>query len=325
MAYLVVIDYNNDTKKCSVVGVSDEPELSLIQNFGVVDYDVLGNLAIQTGFKPLNFDVDRNGNVKQFCGFDRFKSKLHAVVLGEISSTSGTILGYRLISSNGEIVNKRKKEILAIASKSDEPFLQNGIIAKGVIKCYKLHKFPSIVTGGNTKVVKPKKAKQTVPPKEKNPVKNSFTEEQKKEFRKAQNHGVDTRFMENPDLNEKQLRVLWVSKSKGALSEYFAKPEYSVDVMKWYADRLYTKKAVNERAQMLANPDLSVEQLNELEDCVLDGVDYSDICDPKLSLGHIQVERIKRCKKLWSDISTSNATEDDIMNNAINFINKHLI
>lgn len=326
--YIVVIDYKKKTKECVVVGVSGEPELNIVKSFGVVPYDSLGSLTIQSGFQPLNFDVDRNGNVKQFCSFDRFESPKHAVVLGEILSVSGSVLGYRIITSNGVVYNKRKNEILEISSTlgDNEPFLQNGQISNKSIKCYPLHKFPSIIVNNKARKAKtPEPAKATVPPKAINPVKNSFTEVQKDEFRKAQKHGVDTSFMENPNLNEKQLRVLWLSKSKGVLSEYFAKPEYSVDVMKWYADKLYTKSAVKDRALMLQHPKLSIDQLNELEQCITDGVDYSDICDENIALGEMQVKRIEKTESLWGEMSRTDATDEDIINNVANFINKTML
>lgn len=326
--YIVVIDYKKDTKECMVVGVSCEPELNLINTFGVIPYDSLGSVTIQSGLQPLNFDVDRNGKVKQFCSFERFSSPKHAVVIGELISTTGETLGLRVITSSGIILNKRKAEILQIDESLGDgvPFLQNGQVSNGALKCYPLHKFPSIIIDNKAKKARvPKPAKATVPPKELNPVKNSFTEAQKSEFKKAQKHGVDTSFMENPDLGEKQLRVLWVSKSKGVLSEYFAKPEFSVDSMKWYADRLYTKKAVKERALMLQHPNLSIAQLNELENCISDGVDYADICDENITVSEMQIKRIERTESLWSDISKTDATDEDIMNNAINYINRKLV
>lgn len=326
--YIVVIDYKKETKECLVVGISKEPELNIIKTFGVVPYNLLGGIAIQSGLKPLNFDIDRNGNVKQFCSFDRFSSPKRAVVIGELISTTGETLGLRVITSNGAVLNKRKSEILEIDKSLGEgvPFLQNGQVAGGALKCYPLHKFPCILVDNRAKKAKaPKPAKATVPPKAENPVKNSFNDAQKSEFKKAQKHGVDTSFMENPNLDEKQLRVLWVSKSKGVLSEYFAKPEFSVDSMKWYADRLYTKKAVKERALMLKHPNLSIDQLNELENCITDSVDYADICDENITVSEMQVQRIKRTESLWSDISKTDATDDDIMNNAINYINRKLV
>ena len=143
--YLVVIDYNKNTKECLVVGVTQEPELNVCTPINNVSYDRLGQVVKQSGFTPLNFDM-KNGKVEQFCSFDRFSNPNHAVVLGEISSDSGENIGYRLITPNGVVCNKNRLEIISMSrSIGNMSFLQNGQICGNYIKCYPYHKFPTII------------------------------------------------------------------------------------------------------------------------------------------------------------------------------------
>ena len=135
MIYAVVADYNKDTKMCVVCMVTGEPELELVSpnGYSVVHYDALAQFILTNGYKPMNFDVE-DGKVKEFCSFDRFLSKRHAVILAEFVKPSGKISGYRILTPKCVIINKRKAELLTMISGVEEPFFQNGIVANGAIK-----------------------------------------------------------------------------------------------------------------------------------------------------------------------------------------------
>lgn len=132
----------------------------------------------------------------------------------------------------------------------------------------------------------------------------------------AKKDNIDIRLIANPELSSEQMRVLWVSKKKGAYSEYFAKPEYSVDVMKFYADRLLTKKMVQECADLLSNPKYSVPQLTELYLAVCEGIDYTTFKDLPANSMYVERERLR--SKLWS----SEFGESDFVNDAIRVAEK---
>ena len=114
------------------------------------------------------------------------------------------------------------------------------------------------------------------------------------------------------------MRVIWVSKSNGALSEYFAKPCYSVDVMKFYGDRLVSPLAVKECSLMLSKPDLTLGQLTQLYLCIGDGVDYSDLCN--LSEDEIYSARLDR--NMFDSSFNLNADEDALVDKCMDYLMK---
>lgn len=308
MSYIVVLSVINSNNACSYA-LFNEKTLNRESVNSIIALSDLGTLTISHGYKPLNFSVDRNGQVKDDSGsFSRFHKDGVAIILAEIQNMSGRVLGYKLVSSlSGAVNNLKTDEIVKKEKALGRPFLQNGIVRNNTVNCFPLHKYPKILTD-TRKVKQPSEKVQEKPRVEKPRVKNEtleFTKEQIAEINKCRNKGVDSRFIENPKLSVEQMRVLWVSKSKGALSEYFARPDYSVDVMKFYADRLYSKKIVQECSLMMHKPNLSVAQLSELYLCVCDGVNYSDLCD--LSASDIEVKRRERT--LFSD-STSMSSDE---------------
>ena len=109
--------------------------------------------------------------------------------------------------------------------------------------------------------------------------------EHNKKYNKAQNYeidlckrnGVDPELINNPDLSNAQMRVIWKSKSNGALAEAFNKPYYPVSSMKFYADRIFTKDDEKKYKKLLAHPELSEDELNELYLCIHDDIKYDDL------------------------------------------------
>ena len=323
--YAVVFNYNETNKVCNVAVVTPEPDLALA-GVDMVGYDNLGVYCASHKLTPINFDIERDGSVNEYCSFDRFKGKSFAVVLGElVSKDTDKTMGYRLITPQGAIVNKHTEELINL-HKSKGFVLQNGMFAADFIRCYKFHKFPRVIIGNKTKAkVSPVRhapikatsgnAMQVKP-------KLNFTPEQLKELERAKHKGITDSFLYNTALTPEQMRVLWVAKDKGALSEYFARPDYSVDVMKWYADRIVTPYSAKIRGYMLANPKLTTAHLDELDDCLANGVEFSDLCDDKLSLSSVQVKRAQRMEKLWS--SGTEVDSNGIVNNAVNYMSKRL-
>ena len=123
------------------------------------------------------------------------------------------------------------------------------------------------------------------------------------------------KIINNPNLSNKQMRVIWMSKKNGAKSEVFNKPEYSVDSMKFYADIIYTNEDEKVCKEMLKHPELSVSELNELYDCVLDGVDYKDFIGKSDSDIFIERERALNSKKV--DNRTPEQRDFEVFDKAI--------
>lgn len=322
--YVAVIDAADKKYK---VGLFQSKTIDLVQSSVMTDEELV-RFVVSNGYTPLNFSIDRRGMLKQdFGSFDRFHENGVAVVLAEYVSVSGKTMGYKLIhSKTGAVKSLRTADIVAWEKQAGRPFLQNGIVRNGTVNCYPLHKYPVIVLSTQKKKpaqktqggvseqqpVKPVAAASSAAAKKVN-----YTTEQMKEFTMCRNHGVDTKFIENVQLSPKQMRVIWVSKSKGALAEYFNKPEYSVEAMKFYADRLLDTAMVSECMAMLKHPELTVDKLGELYLCVCEGVSYADLCDK--SYEEINLARLQRSP---FDAKTDDFDMNKVRKNAIRVTNK---
>ena len=304
----VLVEINSDT-------------LQVVRNVVIRDTDV--PMAIQ-GCRPINFTIE-NGVPKDSMGsFDRLEIRDGVrphIVVQELATSLGTIVGYRLLNpSTGLITAMKKEDIIARQAKSSVPLLQNGIIRGNKVNCYSHSKFPRFIIGTKTRtaVRKPKLSEHTEnKSKESNDFLSQFTPEQRREISLAKKDEIDVRLIANPELSPKQMRVLWVSKKKGAYSEYFSSPKYSVEVMKFYADRLMTQQMVKECSDLLARPDYDVDNLAELYLSVCEGIDYSSFIDLN-SAEEMRVQRERLRSKLWgTDIEIG-----DYINSAVKYAEK---
>lgn len=318
MSYIAVQYFNKATNDCIITKI-DEKTFNA-ETAGVsVKLDALGAIVVQNNLKPVNFSVGRHNEVVMDCGsFDRFNLNGCAVVLAEIKTRSGRNMGYRLLScANGVIVNMTTKDIVDKAKAQSHPFLQNGIIRNDTVNCYPLHPYPVIETGVKLDKNKPRKAERK-PQYTEQTMNQVYTDEQLNEIKLCRQEGIDSKLIENPKLSAKQMRVLWMSKKNGSLAEHYAKPEYPVDVMKFYADRFKSIKIVKECNLMLQHPEFDVAKLGELYLCVCYGVDYADLLNKDVS--HIEVERELRRANTWGTLS--DRAKDDILMKGLAFARK---
>ena len=290
---------NNGVGVYHCVSVADD--YSACTDNGWIDERAVVNCVIN-GFTPVNFSITRDRKVKQDCGdFARFSQLGSAVVVAELRSKSGRNLGYKLLScANNILVNIKTEDILQkeVSFGDNEHFLQNGIIRNKTVNCYPLKPFPVITI--NTSKAKQQKS-NVAPERQNNSKKQNFTAEQLNEITLCEKNGINSRFIKNSKLSPSQMRVLWVSKSKGALSERFANPQLSVEAMKFYADRLYDKNTADECADMLKHTELSVPELTELYSCICQGLPYESYIG--LSATDIQVKRDQESVKYWGSAS----------------------
>lgn len=274
MSYIVVVDYDKKANKVVCLQLNEELE-KVERVLGTVDLDTLGTKTLKANLKPLNFTIDRNKKASQSRGsFERLHKK-GVIVLAEFVSKSGTILGYRLLSlSNGAIGNLKRDEVLNKnkALGDDTPYMQNAMVRNETVCCYPNSPFKQVVVGeqSNTKVTK---ATTTV--KKNDDEKSVFTKEQLAEIKTCRKKGIDSRLIENPELSPKQMRVLWVSKSRGALAEYFANPKMDIDVMKFYGNILYNPRIVKDCSLLLSHPEIGLKRVKEFYKCIQSGIDYS--------------------------------------------------
>lgn len=328
MQYGVISNYDKDNKMCNFCIISDDG------NYNIIGYKICSEEEVvlasrNLGLKLLNFSIDRDGSIKQDCGsFSRFNPKGVFVVIAEIKSHSGKTLGYRLINSvNNAVVNKRTSELVSMEKSAGRPIIQNAIIRRNTVCCYPLHSFPELIIARNNKrpnkknVQSERKSKDNV--QSTKPTKNIdvYTEGQKKEISACRKHGINSNFIENPNLTHNQMRILWVAKSKGVFAEEFADPKYNTDVMKFYADRLFSQEAVDNCRPLLQHPELSVDELEELYECLIEGVDFEDLIGK--TPNEISVERLNRGLK-WDEEKEipKQVFEDEILTKAIAYARK---
>lgn len=264
------------------------------------------SILLEPSFTPVNYKVV-NGAVQAACGdFGRFSRLGSAVVLAEVKTKGGKTIGYRLLSCATNVITNLKTEDILAREKQygEEHFLHNGIIRNGAVCCYPDSPFP-VITLAQQRLNKtpksetPKKPKSRPMPQKAEPM--NFTREQEKEISMCEKSGIDPKLIRNPKLSQSQMRVLWVAKSKGAMSEYFANPNLSTDAMKFYADRVFNKESYNEVKEMLAHPELGVDELGELYACVCEGIPYSDFIG--MTASEIDVEREKARNIYWGSSS----------------------
>lgn len=191
---------------------------------------------------PYNFSIKDLKIVEDAGKFSRLTPYSY-IVIGEWVTKGGKTLGYKLFNYEKKdykekvatqyIVERQKKM-------GDTVLLQNGIIRDNAVACFSNHQFPQIVyeTAEKAKVQSKITGKQIKAEEDEFP---GFTEEQKKELRMYRKRGGDIRLIYNNKLSPEQMRVLWLGKTRGQMTEVIANPEIPVESMKFYAKRLVSE------------------------------------------------------------------------------------
>ena len=334
MQYGVISNYSSNNKMCNFCVISDDGGFN-VTAFKTCSEEEVVLASRNLGLKLLNFSIDRDGSIKQDCGsFSRFHKDGVFVVIAVIKKRSGKVVGYRLLNSlNNTIVNQKVEDIVYLEKMQGRPVLQNAMVRGGTVCCYPCHRFPEMVIAKparkNSKKSTPKEQEKEVKaPKQvarPQPASNTskFSDSQKKEIITCRKHGINSDFIENPELSAQQMRVLWVSKSKGCYSEEFASPKYNFEVMKFYADRLFSEKAVENCRPMLSNPSLTVEQLQALYECLLEGVDITNLASENKTADELYYIRADKALE-WNapqDIPEQ-VFQDDVLTKAVSYARK---
>lgn len=333
--YVVITNYDESSNTAAGVVVNgDTYDVSNV--FPMMNVNDLCRWSVGSGLTPLNFDINQQMQIEWNCGAKTRLSDGAVIILAEIRNKSKRTLGYKLLDIQTRATgNMRTKDIVAKASQTKVPYLQNGIVRNGTVNCYPEHKFPYLViddrvrSSDRVNKPKPQVQQQPVPQqgaqmqahhatptivKERVMTPEDFTKAQLAELEKAKKEIGNVSIIYDPRFTPQQMRVLWVAKKKGACAEAFAIPEISLDAMKFYADRLVDLGTANECTMLLHRPDLKVEQLQELFLCILDGVPFDDLLD--LSEEEIRVERFKRSNAFWGNFHIN---VSEIEEHAINY------
>lgn len=323
MKYLVITDKNKQTKEYMVVGITSDDKGYHVTNKAVMKSEAIVQINNLKEYNLVNFGVE-NGRVVECAGrLERLKAEKGVqpcIVLDMLVSETDVILGYCVYNpASGKIFPIKKENVLLQQSKVDVPILQNAIVKSNMVNCYPNKPFHKVVIGKRvTKQVEKVEPKVDKREAEKEDT-NVFSKEQLAEIQRARKQRVGYQYLLNPKLSPEQMRVLWVAKSKGALSEYFAKPEYDVEVMKFYADRLIDEKIVRACTDLLSNTKYKVEQLVELYLAICNGVDYTPFMD--LDAENMYVQRKLAEQDFWG---TEEVNEQDIVNVAVRgFVHKY--
>ena len=318
MKYIAIFGYEEKTDIAMACVLSEKPSMEPIAYWKKPIKEII-MLTISNQFKPLNFGIDRKKQLQQDNGaFSRFTKEGSLVILAEFVDEKKETVGYRVLSTtNGTTYNMTLADIKqlyvkrkAVLNTDTMVLIQNAIVRQYdddiTISCYPLKSFEQIeikqtdIKEKNGIVVNNANKTSAAPVQQTKVEKPlTFSKEQKKEFELCKDAGVDVELISNPNLSQEQMRVIWLSKSKkGALSEYFNKPEYSAEVMKFYADILYDKKQVKAYKKLLEHPELDVAQLQELMNCIDSGIDYEDLIG--LDVDDVYCKRIERDPSFWS-------------------------
>lgn len=138
--------------------------------------------------------------------------------------------------------------------------------------------------------------------------KEKYTKEQIREILACRKKGINSKFIENPKLEPNQMRVLWVAKSKGMFMTQVAKPEFSEDALKVYADILYNKSQVTLCKPIIAHAELSGEMVRALYEALQHNMEVEPLVN--LSLDEIYDRIQAQEAEFWDKPFTQMSQEE---------------
>lgn len=300
---------------------------------GALNINLLAKAPMQMGFKPLNFSVE-NGNLVQDVGkFSRLNAPHKVfIVLAELRSQGGRCLGYRCLEAGTcRIGNIKREDIISQQSqiKTRTSMLQNAIIRDGKVNCYPNHPFRKIVVGARSRRVSElvkgvserlQESKDTQKAEKREPLKGVPKQVSKDMYsQKAEKLFGDASFISDKRLSPEQKVMLIEAKKRGVPVEYINNPEYSNDVMCFYADNIVSEELAKDCSRFLQNPKLSLEQVQELYQCASVGIDYSDICDENLSPSDMSIIRSRRYMQMWGDLETVPPVDEELIDKCLSY------
>ena len=264
--------------------------------------------AINMGYRPLNFSVQQGKIVEDWGSFSRFNTIPCFIIVNEIITQNNRTLGYRVYDVYSNVLLNVKIEQIKESIKANPKgiLFQNAIIRDGAVCNYPNKEFLKLMVNeqslkgrksGNKQEIKtPKQVKKISSNK-------SFDDKQLKVIEKAKKAGITGSWLSNPNISAKQMDLLNSAKSRGALAEYFADPKIPETHINFWSDRLYEDKLARDCKPLIERPDIELEPLEGLFDCVVDGVKYDDLMDADAK--KIRKEHYMRSNKFWTKPSLS--------------------
>lgn len=306
--YIAVLAENKSKKGEYLVGVYNlnEKDCACETTRVVSEQDIVGMVA-SNRVLPLNFTVEGRNIVQSRGSFSRLDSRGTGIVIAELVTASGRVLGYKVISNkNAKVVNLQKGQIIEQDKNTDRPILQNAIIRNGTIYNYPGFEFDKIVVGQRRK--KPTKDASQSQVQKQETKQSKYSPAQLDQLRQCKAALGKTKFIENPKLTPEQMNILWTCKKKyGAYSEYFNNPALSTEAMKFWGISIVTKELAEDCKPLFAK-DYPADKRMELYLCAEAGLDCSKY--EQYGAETISGLRSDEISKNWGDIDILSSDSD---------------
>lgn len=253
----------------------------------------------------INVTSSLGGVVSRGASLDRFKTA-QAVVIGVMTingSKGDKVIGYRIVTKNGEIKAIKLADVIELAEKAqkeDKVLFQNAIFVPAkqntqtaFLRAYVEGDFiveKHIYTTKAKSVVDVQNVQTDLGGKDKTNKKltDIYTPEQIKELKIGKNEGLPIRIYANPKLQAEQMAKLRMALEKKINPQRFASPEYSPAKMQFFTVQLLRKNRINE----YLNPEYTYQQLIRLAQAVELGLDIQRISNPKMNTAEMDDELV---------------------------------
>lgn len=280
--------------------VSATPEMGNYSlSVTVMDSASLCSSLLQTpDCLPVNFSIEAvpKGNqvvstIKDNVGkFDRFAPLAQNlpvyVVLDEICSKGGRIMGYTLLNVLSMQVEKIQKSVIVeSAEQSTYPLLQNAIISNGGVRSYEGHPFEQVIIGSEKPRVERhlKAAREQLTGVPVPPVKS---EEQHKP---------------KPGLGT--FTMMEKARKNGLPVDDLEKKGFSYDIIRFYCANVTTKELAEDCKPIFNNPKLNRDQVQTLFKGVVEGAYIDDLCDENMNAPTMEAYIAGDLAELWNELN----------------------
>lgn len=262
--------------------------------------------SLAKGNKWLNIKLE-DGKIKGSTGaLNRFETKPF-VILTQLSSQDGKLLGYKVANYDGGVKNITIKEMLAFGNrmtKQNRVPVQNAIFVKAEgdkkehFKSYPNAPFLNevLITNKN-KYSEVKKSPVRENQKTLKRLDEIYTKPQLIQLKLGKEHGVDIRVFANPALSAEKMKILREGLEQKINVRPIAFNEYTEKAMLFYIDCL--EEGLNIRNFL--NPKYTLCQLCELSLAEEMGLDISKMSNPKLSASEMAEIRERLENNIWKD------------------------
>lgn len=276
------------------------------------EQQILGALSAGWNFLNVTAEKDAKGVIKvkgKSASLDRFNSTNHkpSVIISQIQSSEGKLLGYKIANYEGNVKNVVLKEMIAYgnrATKAGATPVQNAIFVpaeEGRSAHFKSYPNCNFIT----EVIKSNKNTHTevrTPNIQQNKKTLSRLEEiynpsQIRQLKLGKQEGLNIKIYANPALTAEQMEVLRTGLSHKVNIRPLAFPEFNVNLMRQYIDDL--ENGLDIRKYL--NPKYKLEQVAQLSLAAEEGLDLSKMSNPKLSATEMSEIRERLERNIWKD------------------------